>query len=256
MALGVNLGRRGKSGHSFYIWGKGTVGARGSSLGSKIEVHNAFFVTLKKQLKEMARALRTMYTGQEILVHISKLTGASVAKNFKLQRGRKQRWPHLSLSTKSQRKKQGFHPRRPILVRGGSLFVAATQKLEVKPRVSGNPILVVSPAKFIPNKYDPRGLTAKTYFNTHNLGMPGKNVPTRGFFWIRHQDFELIGDLMVATIIQRATAVARRRQSDPIANAFSFRIKDLNLTMKDFLHGDAIAKGARVAINRVRMGRD
>jgi len=224
-------------------------------LGGVIEIGPGFFNQPKRFLETIMNNLTWMRAGVQIQKYIAQLAGASIAKNFAIERGTTRRWKGLAQSTRKIRAKQGFNPRHPILRRSGNLFTAATQGLVVNPGYSGNLTLTIEPAVFKASPYDKRGTTPAAYFMAHQMGS-GWKTPQRDFFWIRRKDFKIIGDLMVATVLRQATAVAERRQSNEIYANFATRMDSLSIYEDQFRSQGFLPAAARFALAKIKGGID
>jgi hypothetical protein len=248
--------------------GRASLGASGKFFnfvgldqGKRIVFNKNFFNNMADQLQAISDGLSGLKAGQQISLMIAKLAGASIKKNFKNQKNRSQtRWKALARSTKLERKRLGFPMHRPILIRSGNLFIAATEGLGVKPQTRGKPFLTIFPQKFRQTTYGHKTVSSRVYFDMHNEGGFVENtnrltkIPKRNFFYIRRKDAVLIGDLLVAIAFRRASAVSRRRKSDEISAPFSHRMASLNLSHKDFLSDAVLNKATRQAMSRVARG--
>jgi len=235
----------------------------GLAQGKRIVFNKNFFNRADKYFKAIVQGLNGLKSGAEISVMIARVAGASIKRNFKVQGSPKHdgRWRALKRTTKDDRERQGFSRDRPILIRSGNLFIAATEGLQVGRAYSQKAFITISPRKFRDSPYDKRGISSKAYFDLHNMGgwAPTKSggtsrIPRRQFFIIRRKDAVIIGDLLWAIALRRASKVSRRSTQDEIALAFSHRMKSLNLSNKDFLNSNLINKITKVAISRVSRG--
>lgn len=248
----------------------GRTADKGAVLGGSIDINPSFFNQTVRYLETIMNNLTWLKSGVQISKYISQIAGASVAKNFALQRGTKTHWKRLAKHTQKIRQRQGFDPRKPVLHRSGNLYTAATQGLVVDTGFSGKLSISIEPAIFRTTKYDTRRVSAKTgkpwkttrkgsvgvsarqYFMAHQMGT--KKIPQRDFFWIRREDFSVIGDLMVATVLRQATAVAEKRMSNAIYANFATRMSSLQLSADKFMNQSCVSDAARTALAKVQAG--